>query len=111
MKVENDYKTTIVAGIIVAVLTVFATNFFTNWGKIDDTLTRDQVQEMVDRKGEEILERSRRYTHDQVSGMRDTYEGHIENIEKIIKAQNEKFEAILNSIDDRLNRIDKRIEQ
>ena len=109
-KITRDNKATIWTAIIVAVLTFAIASFTNSWSKIDDTLTQEQVTEQIERNGEEILERSRRYTDDKVNAMTGTYEVHIENIEKLLQASDEKFETILHSIDNRLNRIDKRID-
>jgi len=109
MEKLNDNKAAIWTAIIVAVSTFILTSFFSNWNKIDDTLTKDEVQEMVDRKGEEILERSRRYTEDQVQSANTVYLSSIKHIEDLLKVQNDKFTAILESIDERLNRINERV--
>ena len=107
-KMSSSNKQTVYVAILVALLTYFISSFASGWNRVDDILTRDEVQEIVVDNGEDVLNRSRQYTDDRVDGISITYQVHIENIEKIIKAQNDKFEAILESINGRLDRIDKR---
>ena len=111
METIKENSTTIWASILVALVTFALTSFFGSWNKLDDTLTQEQVTAQIEESSEAVLERSRRYTDDKVDAMRGTYSISVEHIEKILDESNKRFEVLVESINDRLDRIDKRISE
>jgi type II secretory pathway pseudopilin PulG len=109
METLKDNKATILTAIIVALATFALTNFFGNMNKLKDTLTQEQVTEQIEESGEDILSRSMRYTDDRVNATKENYQMTLKNIEKLMKANDDRLAAILTQINDRLDRIDKRI--
>jgi len=107
--VSKEGKNNIIAAMIAAVLSIIISSIVLNWNKIDDAVTHEQMKTEIEKSGEDILERSRQYTDDKVDGINAYYESNFSHLEKIIRANNDKFELILQSIDDRLDRIDKRM--
>ena len=109
MEQLKENKATIYTAIIVAIVTFALTSFFGSMNKLDDAVTQERMIKYVDSKGEEILDRAKKYTDIQVDASHKYYESNIQHIEELLKSSDDKFETILNSIDERLNRIDKRI--
>jgi membrane-associated HD superfamily phosphohydrolase len=108
--VNKENRNNILAAIATALVTIFLTSFLLDWNKIDDAVTQEVLKTEIEKSSEDVLQRSRRYTDDRVDGVNAYYESNFKHLEKIINANNEKFEMILKSIDDRLDRIDQRIE-
>jgi len=111
METLNNNKATVITAIIVAVITFALTSFFGSWNKLNDTLTQEQVTEQIEKSSESVLERSRRYTDDKVEAMRGTYTISIDHIEKLLDESNKRFEVLVESINDRLDRIDNRLNE
>ena len=108
--INKENRNNILAAIATALVTIFLTSFLLDWNKIDDAVTQETLKTEIEKSSEDVLQRSRRYTDDRVDGVNAYYESNFNHLEKIINANNEKFEMILKSIDNRLDRIDKRIE-
>jgi len=109
MTLSKEGKNNVLAAVIAAILSIMISSIVLDWNKIDDAVTHEELKTEMEQNGEDILERSRRYTDDKVNGLNAYYENSFQHIEKIINANNDKFELILKSIDDRLDRIDKRM--
>ena len=107
--ISKEGKNNILAAVIAAVLSIMVSSVVLDWNKIDDAVTHEEMKAEIEKSGEDILQRSRRYTEDKVDGVNAYYESNFKHLEKIINANNDKFELILKSIDDRLDRIDKRV--
>jgi mannitol-specific phosphotransferase system IIBC component len=105
----SNYKNNIWSAVIAAILSLMVSSIIVDWNKIGDSVTHEELKTEIESSSEDILERSRRYTDDKVNGLNDYYNNSFQHMEKIINANNEKFELILHSIDNRLDRIDKRI--
>jgi len=98
-------RNTIIIAILAALVSVLATSFFTDWQRMDDVVT---VTEMT-RAVEKAIIESNAYTDDRVQSLRDYQETSFEHLEKILQASENKYTIILESIDERLDRIDKRM--
>ena len=109
METLKENKTTIWTAILVALATFALTSFFGSWNKLDDTVTQEQITEQIEKNGIDILARSKRYTDDRVNATKENYQTTLKHIEKLMKANDDRLAAILTQINDRLDRIDKRI--
>ena len=81
-KMSEGNKQTIYVAILVAVLTYFISSFASGWNRVDDILTRDEVQEIVVANGEDVLNRSKSFTMTQIDAVKETYRISTEHIKK-----------------------------
>jgi hypothetical protein len=82
-----------------------------NVSRLDDVMTKDEINSLVQQSMEEVLGRSKVYIDERMNENYRYYDTNFQHLEEIMKANNTKYEVILKSIDDRLDRIDKRIEK
>ena len=109
METIKENSTTIWASIIVALATFALTSFFGSWNKLDDTLTQEQVTEQIEESGEEILMRSKQYTDIKFDAATETYDVTLNHIEQLIRANDEKFNMVMKALNERLDRLDQRL--
>ena len=101
-KINSNNKQTIYVAILVAVLTYFISSFASGWNRVDDILTRDEVQEIVVKNGEDVLNRSKAYTMIQIDAVKEIYNSNTKHLEKMIDSH---FQVL----NERLDRIDERV--
>ena len=109
MEQEIKDKWAIWAPILAVIVSMLLSALISNYSRARDAVTQEQAAEMVDIKGEEILDRSKKYTDIKVEGQIKAYEKSFEHLEKMVRSNNESFMIILQGISDRLDRIDQRI--
>jgi len=98
-------KSMVWTAVITAVVSIGLTYTVSTWMRIDDTLAEKEIIKMLDEKS--VADRA--YIDRRIDGVYIYYDNSFKHIEGIIEANDEKFALILESIDDRLDRIDKRI--
>jgi uncharacterized membrane protein (DUF106 family) len=113
----KEHKEAIISSIIIAILTIIITSLTVEWRRIDNTVTQDQftnmqekMYEQIDNSNEKILNRAKQYTDDKIEGIKEFQTANYENLENIINANDDKFIVILKQINERLDRIDKRMQ-
>ena len=97
-------KYAIVSAIVVAIVSVIATSVIKDWRKLDDVVT----QQMLDEALMEVVTSANTYTDSRVDDVMAYQEAAFRHNEELREAADEKYLLILKSIDDRLDRIDKR---
>lgn len=110
-KTKSDIKGSIAAAVIAAVLSMFITSIVVDWNRIDDAVSQEEMQTEIEKTGEDILSRSRRYTDDKINSLSEYQDTKFYHIEKIIEEQNSKYLIFMEHISNRLDRIDKRMSE
>ena len=80
-----------------------------NYSRARSAITHDQAVEMIDIKGEEILDRAKKYTDIKVDAQAEVYEKSLKHLETLLQNNNEMMRTMMDNISERLDRIDKRM--
>ena len=109
MNQETKDKWVIYAPILAVVLSLIFSALVNNHMKARSAITQEQAVEMIDEKGEEILDRAEKYTDIRIEAQEAAYEKSIRHVETLLKTNNEMMKSMMESINERLDRIDDRI--
>ena len=97
--------------IIAVIVSIIISAMISNFNRARDAVTHDVAVEMIDSKGEEILDRANKYTDIKVEGQSQAYKESFSHIESLLEKNNEMNQTVFFGIKERLDRIDKRISE
>ena len=106
----NDKKNILWSAAITVILTIILSSFMTSWSKLNNVVTKDVMIQQIQKSNEILLEESRKYTDDRFKSVLIYYNTNFEQLEKLMRANDAKSEVLLKSINERLDRINKRID-
>jgi hypothetical protein len=111
METSTNNKTTIRAAVLASVASIALTYFVSSWSRFGDSPSRKEITEQIDKKSDQILLQSKQYTDTKFEVATETYHITLEHIEALIKANDEKFNVVMEALNNRLDRLDQRLNE